>query len=109
MNEALNKSEAIKKAAEAYKNDPNLNFRRAAIIHDVTPNLIRNYLNSQIKPAPDHFASYQKLSLIEESVLVEHIMRGYYSGYLLTIPHLNDCANELLRMKGVNDTVVRIW
>src|SRR6266536_4435633 len=76
MNQALNKSEAIKKAAEAYKNDTNLNFRRAAIIHNVTPNLIRNYLNSQIKPAPDHFASYQKLSLIEESVLVEHIMRG---------------------------------
>ncbi len=70
MNKALNKSEAIKKAAEAYKNDPNLNFRRAAIIHDMAS---RNYLNGQTKSAPDYFASYQKLLLIEESVLVEYI------------------------------------
>ncbi len=105
MNKALNKSEAIKKAAEVYKNNLNLSFRRAAIIHDVAPNSIRNYLNGQTKPTPDYFASYQKLSPIEESVLVEHIMRGYHLGYPLTIPHLNDCANELLRIKGINDTV----
>ncbi len=43
MNKALNKSKTIKKAAEAYKNNPNLNFRRAAIFHDVTPNSIKNY------------------------------------------------------------------
>ncbi len=105
MNKALNKSEAIKKAAEAYKNDPNLSFRRAAAIHDVAPNSIRNYLNGQTKPTFDCFVSYQKLSLIEESVLVEYIMRGYYLGYPLTIPYLNDCVNELLQMKDVNDIV----
>src|SRR6266498_3836271 len=109
MNKALNKSENIQKAAEAYKNNPNLSIRRAAAIYNVAPNSVSNYLNGRTKPAPDYFTSYQKLSSIEESVLVEHIMRGYHSNYLLTIPHLNDCANELLRMKGVSDTVGVYW
>ena len=71
----------------------------------MAPNSVSNYLNGRTKPAPDYFTSYQKFSLIEESVLVEYIMRGYHSDYLLTIPHLNDYANELLRIKGVSNTV----
>src|SRR6266536_5264946 len=105
MNKALNKSENIQKTAEAYKNNPNLNIRRATTIHNITPNSVSNYLNSRTKPAPDYFTSYQKLSLIEESVLVEHIIRGYHSGYLLTIPHLNNYANKLLRIKDISDTI----
>ncbi len=105
MNKAFNKSEAIKKAAEVYKNNPNLNFRRAATIHDVTFNSIRNYLNDQTKSAPNCFTSYQKLSPIEESVSVEYIMRGYHLNYLLTIPYLNNCANKLLRTKGINNII----
>jgi len=58
MNKALNKSENIQKAAEAYKNDPNLNIRRAAAIYNITPNSVSNYLNSRIKSAPDYFTSY---------------------------------------------------
>ena len=38
-------------------------------------------------------------------MLVEYIMRGYHSDYLLTILYLNDCANELLRIKDVSDIV----
>jgi len=105
MNKALNKSENIQKAAEAYKNDLNLNIRRAVVIHNIAPNSVSNYLNGRTKPAPDYFTSYQKLSSIKESVLVEYIIRGYYSDYLLTIPHLNDCANEFLRMKGISDII----
>ncbi|SRR6266536_1087178 len=105
MNKALNKSENIQKAAEAYKNDLNLNIRRAVVIHNIAPNSVSNYLNGRTKPAPDYFTSYQKLSSIKESVLVEHIMRGYYSGYLLTIPYFNDCANELLRIKDISNIV----
>ncbi|SRR6266536_4437044 len=99
INKALNKSENIKKPAEAYKNDPNPNIRRATAIHNITPNSVSNYLSGKTKSAPDYFTSYQKLSSIEESVLIKHIMRGYYSGYPLTIPHLNDYANKLLRIK----------
>ncbi len=105
MNKALNKSENIQKAAEAYKNDPNLNIRRAAAIHNMAPNSVSNYLNSRTKPAPDYFTFYQKLSLIKENILVEHVIRGYYLNYLLTIPHLNDYANELLRMKNISNII----
>ena len=105
MNKALNKSENIQKTAETYKNNPNLNIRRATAIHNIAPNLVSNYLNSRTKPTPDYFTSYQKLLSIKESVLVEYIIREYHLDYLLTIPHLNDYANKLLRMKDINNTI----
>ncbi len=58
MNKALNKSENIQKAAEAYKNDPNLNIRRAAAIYNMAPNSVSNYFNGRIKSAPDCFVFY---------------------------------------------------
>jgi hypothetical protein len=109
MKKSLDKADSIQKAAEAYKIDPNLSLRAAATIHKVAPQSVINYLNAKTKPAPDIFGSYQKLSPIEESVLVEHCVRGYNSGFPLTIRHLNDCANEFLRMKGVNDIVGSHW
>ena len=105
MNKAFNKLENIQKAAKVYKNNPNLSIRRVTAIYNITPNSVSNYLNGRTKSAPDYFAFYQKFLLIEESVLVEYIMRGYYLGYLLTILYFNDCANKLLRMKGVSDIV----
>ncbi len=82
-----------------------MSIRRAAAIYNMTPNSVSNYLNGRTKFVSDCFAFYQKLLLIEESVLVEYIMRGYYLGYLLTILYFNDCANKLLRMKGVSDII----
>ncbi len=105
MNKALNKPENIQKTAETYKNNPNLNIRRATAIHNIAPNLVSNYLNSRTKPTPDYFTSYQKLSSIEKNVLVEHIIRKYHSDYLLTILYLNNYANKLLRMKDINNTI----
>jgi hypothetical protein len=102
MEKALNKSEAIKKAVETYKNDENLSMRAAARMHDCDPKSISNYLKDKIKSAPDYFVIYQKFSPIEENILARHIIRAYNSEFLLTIQHLNDYANELLRKKDIN-------
>ncbi len=69
MKKALNKSEAIQKAVEAYKNDDIFNIRAAARLYGYSDKSIANYLNNKIKPAPDYFISYQKLSPIEEKIL----------------------------------------
>ena len=58
MNKALNKLENIQKTAEVYKNNPNLNIRRAAAIYNMTPNSVSNYLNGRTKPTPDCFIFY---------------------------------------------------
>jgi hypothetical protein len=91
MKKSLNKSKAIREAVEAYENDENLSMRAAATLH------FKNYLDNKTKPAPDQFASYRKLSPIEECVLEQLIFRAYNAGFPLTIRHLNDCANEILR------------
>ena len=58
MKKALNKSEAIQKAVEAYKNDDTLSMRAAARFYGCSDKSIANYLNGKIKPAPDCFVSY---------------------------------------------------
>jgi hypothetical protein len=58
MEKALNKSEAIKKAVEAYKNNENLSMRAAARIHGCDPKSVSNYLKGKIKPAPDYLVTY---------------------------------------------------
>ncbi len=105
MKKALNKSEAIQKAIEAYKNNDTLNIRAVARLYGYSDKSIANHLNNKIKPASDYFVSYQKPSPVEEKILTQHIIRAYNSGFLLTIQHLNDYANELLRIKDVNTTI----
>ncbi len=58
MKKALNKSEAIQKAVEVYKNDDTLSMRAAARLYGYSDKLIANYLNDKIKPASDYFVSY---------------------------------------------------
>jgi hypothetical protein len=105
MEKAINKSNSIREAAEVYENDPNLSLRRAATLHNVHHTSITNYLTNKIKPAPDHFVTYQKLTPVEESVLEQHILRAYNAGFPLSIQHLNHCTNEILRMRGSTATV----
>jgi hypothetical protein len=81
MEKALNKSEATKKAVEAYKNNENLSMRAAARMHGCDPKSVFNHLKGKIKFAPDYFVTYQKLSLIEESVLARYIIRAYNLGF----------------------------
>jgi hypothetical protein len=47
----------------------------------------------------------QKLSLIEESVLVVYIKKAYNAGFPLVIRHFNEFANKLLRMRNSTDTI----
>jgi hypothetical protein len=109
MEKAPNKSEATKKAVEAYKNNENLSMRAAVRMYGCNPKLISNHLNSKTKPAPDYFIIYQKLSPIEENVLAQHIIRAYSLEFPLTIQYLNNCANKLLRKKDINATINYHW
>jgi hypothetical protein len=85
MEKAVNKSRAIQKATDAYKKDPNLSYRAAGTVFGVTGQSIINHCSGKTKPAPDCFVSYQKLSPIEECVLVEHCMQAYQADFPLTI------------------------
>ena len=44
-------------------------MRAAAYFYGYSDKSIANYLNGKIKPAPDYFVSYQKLSPIKENIL----------------------------------------
>ena len=109
MEKSLKKSEQIKKAVEAYNNDAELSYRAAANIHGVSPQSIINHLKGKNQPAPDTFITSQKLTPIEESVLVRHSLRAYESGFPLSIKHLDDCANEILRNRGSNERIGYHW
>jgi hypothetical protein len=100
MKKAINKSNSIRGAAEAYENDLNLFLRRAAILPNIHYTSITNYLTNKIKPAPNHFVIYQKFKPVEENILKQHILRAYNAGFPLSIQHLNHCINEILRMRG---------
>ena len=58
MKKILNKSEAIQKTVEVYKNNNTLNIRAAARFYDYSDKSIANYLNDKIKSTPDYFISY---------------------------------------------------
>jgi hypothetical protein len=96
MKKTFNKSEAIKKAVETYKNDENLNMRAAARIHGCDSKLISNHFKGKIKSISDYFVIYQKFSPIEENMLARYIIRTYNSEFSLIIQYFNDCTNELL-------------
>jgi len=80
-------------------------MRPATRLYSYSDKSIANHLNNKIKSTPDYFISYQKLSPVEEKILTQHIIRTYNSSFPLTIQHLNNCANELLRIKGVNTII----
>jgi len=48
----------------------------------------------------------QKLSPVEEAVLIEHSVGYYKQGFLLAIQNLNNIANELSRNRGVTQVGV---
>jgi hypothetical protein len=68
MEKTINKSNFIREAVEIYENDFNLFLRRAAILYNAYYISITSYLTNKIKPAPNYFIIYQKLTPVEESV-----------------------------------------
>jgi hypothetical protein len=89
MKKVINKLNFIREAAEAYENDLNLSLRRAATLHNVHYISITNYFTNKIKPAPDYFITYQKITLIEENILEQYIFRAYNIGFPLSIQYFN--------------------
>ncbi len=65
MKKTFNKSKAIQKTVETYKNNDILSIRAATRFYDYSDKSIANHLNNKIKPTPDYFIFYQKLSPIE--------------------------------------------
>jgi hypothetical protein len=105
MEKVINKSNSIRKIAEAYENNSNLFLRRAAILHNIHYISIINYLTNKIKSAPNYFVIYQKLISVEENILEQHIFRAYNADFSLSIQYFNDCINEILQMKNNIATV----
>jgi hypothetical protein len=77
MDKAIPKCKAIEKAVLAYNNDPSLSYRRVATIHDVAPNSVINRCSKKITFVLDIFITNQKLSPVEEAVLIKHSVKCY--------------------------------
>jgi hypothetical protein len=89
MKKSLKKSESIRRAVEAYKNDPKLIIRKVAAIYQCAPQSALNRLHDQIRDAANCYASQQKLISVEDSLLVEHIIRNFKLSHLI-IPYEAD-------------------
>jgi hypothetical protein len=74
MEKTLNKLENIRKTVETYKNDPELSLRNTAKFYLYAPQSIINYLNYKHRPAPNVHILSQRLTSVEESVLIIYIM-----------------------------------
>jgi hypothetical protein len=68
-----------------------------------------NWCKKKITPASDTFVSNQKLSPVEEAILVEYSVKCYNQGFLLRICNLNDFANKLLRNRDSTERVGVNW
>jgi hypothetical protein len=85
MKKSFKKSESIRRAVEAYKNDLKLTIRKAAAIHQYAPQSSFNYLHDQIQGAPNYYIFQQKPISVKESALIEHIKRNFKSDFLIMI------------------------
>jgi hypothetical protein len=104
MEKFLNKSENIRKATEAYKNDPKFTIRSAAIIYHYAPQSIINRLTEKHRSASDIYTPSQRFTPVEKYILIIYISQTYRSSLALTIQYLNNFVNEFLLIKG--DTVL---
>jgi hypothetical protein len=77
MKKSLKKSESIRRAVEIYKNDPKLTIRKVATIYQYTPQSGLNHLHDQIQDAPRFCVSPQKITSVEENILIEYIIRNF--------------------------------
>src|SRR6266511_2467465 len=109
MQKAIKKARAIKKTVLVYQNNPSLSYRSAVKIYEVSAQSVIRYYNGEITPVPDIFITSQKLSPVEEAVLIEHSVKCWKQGFPLTIRNLNDFANKLLRNRGANQEVGVNW
>jgi hypothetical protein len=57
----------------------------------------------------NRYVANQKLSPTGESVLVVHIKKAYNTVFPLSIRHLNDFANKLLRIRNSIDIISKNW
>jgi hypothetical protein len=53
----------------------------------------------------NRYVANQKLSLIEESVLVVYIKKTHNAGFPLAIRYLNEFANKFLRIRNFTDII----
>jgi hypothetical protein len=105
IEKSLNKAKSIQKAVEIYQYNSNLSYRFAATIYEYAPQSVIDHNTDKKSYAPNRYVANQKLSPIEESVLVVYIKKIYKAGFPLAIQYLNEFANKFLRMRNSTDTI----
>jgi hypothetical protein len=109
MEKFLNKIKSIQDAVEACQYNPNLFYRSATIIYGCAPQSVIDYNTGEKLYISNRYVANQKLSSTEESVLVVYIKKAYNASFPLAIRHLNEFANELLRIRNSTDTISKNW
>jgi hypothetical protein len=105
---AAEKTRNIQLAVEAYKNlISGLSLRAAASLYHCNKDLITHYLNNtpEHRYIPDIYIDRQRLSLIKEIALVNHIRECYQSMLPVDVKLFHSYANELLRARGDDKSV----
>ena len=105
MKKSIDKAKAIQAAVNDYKNDPELTYRQAAKLHQVSHQSVIDHDTRQKSFAADYDTTNQKLTTVEEAVLVKYSLEIWESGFPLTIQNLNNFANEILRNRDANENV----
>jgi hypothetical protein len=81
MDNALKKTESIRKAVEAYETNSTLGMRSAATIYRCSHQSICNRLTKKNQLAFNTFIFQQKIWPVEESVLIEYHIRNFKAGF----------------------------
>jgi hypothetical protein len=109
MEKSLNKTKSIQKAVEIYQYNLNLSYRSAAIMYGCAPQSVIDYNIDEKSYISNRYVANQKLSPIEESVLIVYIKKIYNAGFPLAIRYLNEFANKFLRIRNFIDTISKNW
>jgi hypothetical protein len=106
------KANNIFKAVEAYKaEDSDLLIRRAVVLFYYSFISISNYINARkdVQYLLDLIIEYQKLTLIEEVVLKNHIHNYFQLEFSLSPKLFREYANELCRAKRDFEEIEKNW
>ena len=109
MGKALDKAKAIEAAVRDYRNDPNLSYRQAGELHGVSYQSVIDHDTGPKSFAADYHITEQKLTTVEETLLVKHSQEMWEIGFPLTVANLNSFANEILRNRDANESVGVNW
>src|SRR4051794_30725888 len=104
---AQSKESKIILAIEAIERDENLSRRKAAAIYDVPETTLRDRMNGR-PPKNESRPKSQKLTMVEEEVVVQHVLDLDARGFPPRLAGVEDMANLLLA-KRQGERVGKRW